>query len=258
MKPTRNWLAGIIATTGLLCSTQALADLALFDFGLKIDDNGAVDATDFLFCEFTYCDNGASLVDLNFDPAVAPASVDLSGFDFLTGLGDITVTVTAAGSHQVALYVDHEIDEFDNTYFNENALVNGAPGAGQSWEIDEPDFNDMIVDDFIDGVLTNAIGALFPQDDIAMAMAWDFDLLMDQIATVTFSLTDTEPQSGFFLSHVDLDSMAANLPGPSAVYFTSMLTIATVQVPEPAVIGLMIAALAGGGLFGRRRRSNEY
>jgi len=58
------------------------------------------------------------------DPFPATGSLDGSG------LGTITVTVDGPGTHYVGLFVDHEIDEATNTYFNENGATSGTPAVG--------------------------------------------------------------------------------------------------------------------------------
>ena len=61
-----------------------------------------------------------------------PAGVNAGGFNFTTGLGDILIPVSSAGSHFIGLFVDHEIDEPTNTFFNEFGSAVGAAPAGLS------------------------------------------------------------------------------------------------------------------------------
>ena len=178
----------------------------------------------------------------NIDGIISsPPGMDLSAFDDITGLGTITVTVSGAGSHYVGLFVDHEIDEADNTYFNETGATSGSPAAGQSWEIDEPGwFNGDIYENFVAGALDNGIGTsiygdtTFP-DDVSMAMGWDFDLA-DLPAIITFNLSDTAPSGGFYLIHNDPDSA-------KSVYFSSSLTV--VPVPGAFLLGVIGAGCVG-------------
>jgi len=69
-----------------------------------------------------------------------PSGFNTSGFDFGTGLGAITATVGGAGTYNLIAYFDHEIDETDNTFFNEYGSETGALAIGQSYEIDEPGY----------------------------------------------------------------------------------------------------------------------
>src|SRR4051812_44487293 len=69
-----------------------------------------------------------------------PGLLDASGFDFTTGLGRLNVQLSSPGANYVGLFLDHEIDEQINTFFNELGGTTGAPQPGQSWEIDEPGY----------------------------------------------------------------------------------------------------------------------
>jgi hypothetical protein len=170
----------------------------------------------------------------------APAGVNLGAFDMLTGLGTITASLTGAGSRYVGLFVDHEIDEDDNTFYNEVGSATGTAAAGQSWEIDEPGFVfGDIFDNFVDGTLDNSVGTTDPED-VSMAMAWAFDLVSDQTALVSFLLSTTMPAGGFYLTQTDPDSDAS-------LYLSSSLSIRSGEAPVPATL-----ALLGFGLVGLR------
>jgi hypothetical protein len=136
----------------------------------------------------------------------APASV----FDNIgaNSLGSVSIVVLGAGAHHVSLYVDAEIDEAINTFFNETGATGGAPpGAAQSWEIDEPGFvfGDIFTN-FNNSALDNTDGIGAIADDVAMAMAWDFVLAADEQATVVFNLSDVMPGAGFWLRQSDPQS----------------------------------------------------
>src|SRR5690348_14421761 len=85
---------------------------------------------------------------INVDGGVIPpnaepagTSLDDSGFDYSTGLGTVTISISSAGAHFVGLYLDHEMDQALNTFFNEYAQAVNTPAAGESWEIDEPGYS---------------------------------------------------------------------------------------------------------------------
>ncbi len=174
---------------------------------------------------------------------------DTSGFDSGTGLGTIKLTVSGVGDHFVGLFVDHEIDEEINTFFNENGDAVGSPATGQSWEIDEPGyvFGD-IYDNFLGSALDGSNGVpAGSEDDVSMAMAWDFLLVADETASIGFLLSDTAPTGGFYLVHHDPDS-------PASIYFSSTLRIGGDGV-IPAPGALMLGAIGAGfvgWLRGRR------
>ena len=181
-----------------------------------------------------------------------PGVVDASLFDFATGLGVLDVLLGGTGSHYVSLFLDQEIDETTNTYFNESGSATGTLSAGQSWEIDEPGFVfGDIYDNIANGTLdnTNAVPAGL-EDDVSMALAWDFTLSDAEQAVISFLVSATAPSSGFFLTQTDPDSQAS-------LYFSSTLNIegGSQPVPEPGVLWLMGTGLVG--LAALRRRKKE-
>lgn len=218
MRCRRAALSAVVAL-GLALPLSAAADIVLFDWAFHLD------ATNYV--------PGDTL----------PANVNTAAFDFTTGLGSIGITISGAGGHNIAAFFDHEIDETVNTFFNETGSVVGVPVAGQSWEIDEPGFvfGDIYANVLV-GALDNSIGTLLP-DDVSMAQGWNFVLAADEIAALGFRTSTTPPVAGFYLRHLDPDSL-------TSVYFSSSLVIRgeAVPIPEPeslALIGIALAAVAG-------------
>ena len=215
-----------------LFSGAAQAALFVEDFGINI--NG----TDILYS----------------DSVPFQSEVDLAAYNATTGLGSIAMTFSAIGSYEVDAFFDYEFSEGSNSYVNEYGSVSGSAASNQSWEIDEPGF--VFGDIFDNWQLndldnSNAIPA-GSEDDVAVALGWDFDLLVNETATLTFDITDFSPSSGFFLTHSDSDSN-------ENVYFSSSLVIAqapTPTIPEPGTILLMFAGLfwllfSGSAAFNR-------
>ena len=176
---------------------------------------------------------------VNVDGNTAPGGVNLAAFDTGSGLGRLTVSVSGAGSHYVGLFVDHEIDEATNTFFNEFGTATGAPAAGQTWEIDEPGFVfGNIFANFLAGTLDNGNGVpASTPDDVSMALAWALSLAAGEFAVVDFLLSETAPSSGFYLAQTDPDSAAT-------IYFSSRAEIGR-AVPEPGSLALFVLAFLG-------------
>lgn len=166
--------------------------------------------------------------------------------NLLGDLGDVSVEITGAGSHFVFAYFDYEIDQANNTFFNELAEVFGTPDAGQSWEIDEPGFVfGNIYDNLFAGIFDNSndldsIG----REDVSFGIGWDFTLTDTQSAAVNFSLSDIAPSDGFYLRHFD-DQVGPNFNQTSSIYLASSLNIsnAPADPPPPAQVA------APGGMF---------
>jgi hypothetical protein len=183
---------------------------------------------------------------------------DVSSFDQTTGLGTITFTIGGAGDHFVGLFVDHEYSEANNTFFNENGIVNGTLEAGQSWEIDEPGyiFGDIYWN-FEDSSATNSLldntNALpFAEggagEDVSMALGWNFNLAVDETATISFILSENlaDITSAFYLGQMDPSSN-------ELLYFGSTMRVNGNPVPEPATLLLLGTGLMGLCAAGRKR-----
>ncbi len=234
----RRALQSAAIAVGLLVGvgTSGAADIALFDWGIGLDGT--------TYCSLGPCDFDGTL------PGDLPSSIDQSLFDFDTGLGEIAVSISGAGSHQVSLFLDVEIDEPLNTFFNEWGATSGIPALGQTWEIDEPGyvFGD-IYDHWLAGNLdgANGVPAALP-DDVSFALRWNFLLSPGMAASVSFLVSETAPSSGFYLMQTDPDSDAS-------IYFSSRLQTFAPGVPEPLTAPLLLGAVLGL-VVARRRRKN--
>jgi hypothetical protein len=175
-----------------------------------------------------------------------PSAVGLAAFNTTAGLGSVVGSIHGAGPHSVAFFVDHEIDQSINTFFNEVGSTRGAPPAGLSWEIDEPGFSfGDIYDHFTAGALDNAVGTTKP-DDVSMALSWDFTLAPGESATIQFVLGLTPPTSGFYLEQQDPDSVVS-------VFFSGSLRIGPTGVPENGPTWAFLLTAATGLLQLRGR-----
>ena len=147
-----------------------------------------------------------------------PPAVNLAAFDLASGLGTISININAAGPHSASAFVDHEIDQSQNTFFNEFGAAVGSPAPGQSWEIDEPGYRfGKLFTNFVSGNLHNAnrVPSSAP-DDVAMALAWSFVLTSNQTALIEMTVSESVPTTGFYLSQTDPASSRT-------IYFSSTL-----------------------------------
>lgn len=239
--------------------TTVLCTLVLFAFTLSV-----ASAADIVLYDAIFNVNGAISEPFFGDPL--PAELNAGAFDFNTGLGTLAFTITGAGNHSVITFLDHEIDEAVNTFFNENGAVNGAPAAGQSWEIDDP--QNYIIGDVYAGSLFNSNELLsLPPDpvtggyDVSMALGWDFTLAPLETAYINFVVAETAP-NGFYLSHTDPETLGVTGGVvPTTIYFSSNLTIRGGQeppIPEPGTWILMLTGLAlTGGIAAKRSKRSK-
>lgn len=178
------------------------------------------------------------------------------------GLGTINFLIDSPGANYIVAYFDFEIDEFNNTYFNEFGASNNTLQAGQSWEIDEPGFGPIqgdIYTNAADGFLdnSNAVPESAP-DDVSFALAWDFTLLANEVASISFTLSDVLNTSGFYLTHTDAET-GINFDQTETLYFWSDLSISQVNNPPnpptnanaPSAIALVFISLLA--LYSRKK-----
>ena len=117
--------------------------------------------------------------------------------------------------------------------------ASGTAAAGQSWEIDEPGYSfGDIFSNLLGSTLDNGNGVpAGSEDDVSMAMGWDFSLLDGETAVIQFLISNSAPVSGFYLTQTDPDSGAS-------IYFSSSLNVGGTVIPEPSQF------LPGIGLLG--------
>lgn len=176
------------------------------------------------------------------------SSLSADGSDLLLTYDFTRTGATPLVSITFLSFLDVEIDETVNTYFDEYGAVDGTPAQGQGWEIDEPGFvSGDIFANALAGALdgTNAVPVGAP-DDVSMALSFALGPLgAGQVARFEVMISqDGDRLGGFALRHHDVDPASTTV-----VTYSGRASI----VPEPGVLLLLGSGIAGLALRRRPR-----
>jgi MYXO-CTERM domain-containing protein len=192
------------------------------------------------------------------------AAVNLSAFDTaisLNNLGTASITLSEGSGQYVGFYADYDLDYADYLSYNDSAFTAAALVADQTDSIGDPNvFVDVAAPShyalfnlFANNTLDNGNTAGTPGSDpqccdIAFAMAFsNINVDSGGHAVVTFTVSSTAPQSGFYITQASNDGSVAPL------YLSGDVSI-TSGSPEPSTFLLGAGSLVLGGFFVRRRR----
>jgi len=243
----------VAALTLMLNSAQA-GSIDIFEFSSFI--NADEIAGDSLMDRQLF---GSSLSPVN-EPGSNGLSVAFTNNLDANNIGSVSWVITnntGAKLNNVEFFgfLDAEIDEPSNTYFNESgdvsSLVLGSGSSdslADSWGIGDPFFDD-IFQNLLDATLTNVntvpAGA---ESDVSMALGFDIGMLnVGESFGVSFDIALTDNGG---LMQFDKDSGGGQGFG---FFFNGTRQDLTTPVPAPTTLSLLGLGLLGFRLFSKRK-----
>lgn len=248
------------------------------------------DVTDYLFNVngTSYCpasSDVASCSNLGGLGAVSGLSNGLDTSNGGTGLGSLTLTYNPGGpgTYNVGFWL---FEQLSQPGWNEYGSSGGSAAAGQTWQIDVPDYDynstdpnfgflasgaGTIIGNTLAGTLdgTNYVpgntseyllgcsGDPTCNDYVSMAMGFGFTLSSGQEEVINFNVSTTRPASGFYLEQIHpVDGANASETDYFLTGSASTQPIGT-TVPEPGsamLVGGLLALLLTP--IGRRLRKH--
>ena len=187
-------------------------------------------------------------LDYGFSASLSPDASDLTLAYAFTNHGPALMGLTFVS------YVDLEIDEPINTFFNEFATTAGTLAAGQGFEVDEPGFAfGDIFQNAAAGTLDDGNALPFDDpDDVSMALSF-------AIATLgtgeTFSIDLMLSEDGDSLGSFSILQADTDPGSTTTIRYSGIARVETAPpIPEPSARPLYLLGLAVVALGAMRSR----
>lgn len=208
-------------------------------------------------------------------PVSAIPGMNTAAWNPATGLGTFTYTDTGTGARYFDVFINLDLGA---AFWNQYGATHGSLASGETYQIDTPDFdcdanrcgniiqntnaNALDNTNHVPGQMDNfffdcgadgggAVNAAC-NNDVALALGFAYNIPVGDQAILTFTLSQTAPSSGFYLSQT---KPADGDNDPETVYFSgSVLLQPATTVPEPST--LVLAGSAVIVALSRRRRRN--
>ena len=175
-------------------------------------------------------------------------------------LGSASFVLGPGANQYVNAYMDYDLNYNNEGSYSDYGTVNGALPGGYSYEIDDPNSSN-IFGDFSSNALTNQnnVGTFSeapnPCCDVSWALGVEVSVANGYQDTVTFTVSDTAPASGFYLQQTNGIDTSQN------IYLSATVTsqqVGPAGIPEPGTFLLLGAGLAGlaGWRVRARRQAN--
>ncbi len=190
-------------------------------------------------------------IDIAFDTALSPDNSDITLTYSLTNVSTSSVVGMTFLS-----FLDAEIDEPINSFFNEVATTSGTLAANQGYEIDEPGFSfGDLPENLADGTL-DGVNALTVEEDVAMAFSFLFpELAPGAVATIELMISEDGDALGpFSIMQSDADPRSTTTITYSGQASSSRPPDGVHPIPEPSAGLLYAIGLVVAGRFRSRGR----
>jgi hypothetical protein len=182
-------------------------------------------------------------------------SISLSNFDTTlelgtNNLGSVVITLGVGNNQTAAFYADYDLDFATYLSNQDSASTSGTVPTGVSYELNDPNVSNIFSD--FSGVpspqlpdsngVSTPSGPPTPCCDAAFALdVTGLNVLAGGSGTVTFTVSATQPTSGFYIQQTNFDV-------GDSIYLTESVNITAPMGPPPGVPEPSTFVLGLGGL----------